>query len=33
VDDRLVWNIVETKLPLLIREVADLIARDSEQGA
>ena len=33
VDDRLVWNIVETKLPLLIREVADLIARDSEHGA
>jgi len=33
VDDRLVWNIVETKLQLLIREVTDLMARDSAQGA
>jgi uncharacterized protein with HEPN domain len=30
VDDRLVWNIVETKLPTLIREVAELIASDSK---
>ena len=32
VDDRLVWNIVETKLPTLIREVAELIASDSKPG-
>jgi len=25
VDDRLVWDVVESKLPILIREVADLL--------
>jgi len=33
VDDRLVWNIVETKLPTLIREVDELIARDPKPRA
>lgn len=30
VDDRLVWNIVETKLATLIHEVDELIASDSK---
>jgi uncharacterized protein with HEPN domain len=33
VDDRLVWNIVETKLPTLTREVTQLIAADSEPAS
>jgi predicted nucleotidyltransferase len=33
VDDRLVWNIVETKLPTLTREVTQLIAGDFEPAS
>ncbi len=28
VDDRIVWGIVQTKLPVLVREVAALMAED-----
>ena len=31
VDDRLVWNIIETKLPTLIRDVNGLISKDDSK--